>query len=350
MVIYIGNKVSSHGYTPTAMEDLVPKLSNNFLVKAISSKKNPIIRFFHMNYVYFVNISKLNLVIIDVFSSNAFFYALFFSVLSKIFCIPYLNVIRGGDMEKRINMSPGITNYLFRNSEINIAPSKFFFEMLINKGFQSVCIPNFIDLHKYKYIIRQSIKPKLLWVRSFHEVYNPKMAIRVLDSLLKEYDNAILTMVGPDKDGSKGKCLRLANKFGINKNLQIMGKLNKSQWHKLSENYDIFINTTHIDNTPISVIEAMALGLPIVSTNVGGISYLLKNKKNALLVDDNDVTDMVNKIKFLINNEKQSKLLSHNAYLTAKDFSWEKIGPQWEKIIRKYSKKNFKSTLHIKNL
>ena len=72
----------------------------------------------------------------------------------------------------------------------------------------------------------------------------------------------------------------------INKNLQIMGKLNKSQWRKLSESYDIFINTTHIDNTPISVIEAMALGLPIVSTNVGGISENINNEVNGIIIPD----------------------------------------------------------------
>ena len=49
---------------------------------------------------------------------------------------------------------------------------------------------------------------------------------------------------------------------------------------------------------------------------------------------------MANKIKFLIHNEEQSKLISNNGYATAKNFSWGKIGPKWEKIIREFSKNN----------
>ena len=340
MILYLGNKMSSHGLTPTAMEDLVPRLSKIFNIKDTSSKKNIFVRFFHMNYIYFCNIHKLSLIIIDVFSSRAFYFALFFGILSKIFSIPYITVVRGGDMKKRMKISPGLTSYLFNNSAINVVPSHYFLEILIDRGFNVTCIPNFIDIPKYTLKFRKSIRPKLLWVRSFHEIYNPTMAIKVLDILSKEYDDAILTMVGPDKDGSKDKCIKLANKLGVKNNLKIMGRLQKEEWGILSKDSDIFINTTHIDNTPISVIEAMALGLPIVSTNVGGIPYLLKNKKNALLVNDNDSIDMVNKIKFLINNESQSKKLSQNGRLVAKNFSWEQTGPKWIKIIKIFAKKN----------
>ena len=340
MILYLGNNISSHGFTPTAMEHLVPKLNNNFRVISASSKKNFILRFLHMNYIYFLNVRNLDLVIIDVFSSKAFFYAFFFGCVSKLFRIPYINVIRGGNMKNRMNISPNLTFYLFNNSEINISPSDFFLEIFNSRGLKSVCIPNFICVDKYTFKLRKSIRPKLLWVRSFHKVYNPEMAIKVLNILSKDFDDAILTMIGPDKDGSKQKCMILANEFGVEKKIKLIGKLDKEEWARLSKDYDVFINTTHIDNTPISVIEAMALGLPIVSTNVGGIPYLLENKKNALLVDDNDVYEMANKIKFLMHNEEQSKLISRNGYVTAKNFSWEKIGPKWEKIIGQFCKNN----------
>ena len=53
----------------------------------------------------------------------------------------------------------------------------------------------------------------------------------------------------------------------IRKNVIFQGRLTKHEWVELSYNYDIFINTTNYDNQPISVIESMALGLPIISTN-----------------------------------------------------------------------------------
>ena len=109
-------------------------------------------------------------------------------------------------------------------------------------------------------------------------------------------------MVGPDKDGMKPNLKKIANLKNLN--VEFAGKLSKKKWVKYSEQYDIFLNTTHYDNTPISVIEAMALGLPVISTNVGGIPFLLKDRQTALLVADNDIQAMSEAIKELIINDE----------------------------------------------
>ena len=293
-----------------------------------------------MNYLFFYNIRKISFIIIDVFSSKAFFFAIFFGIISKILSIPYLTIVRGGNLEKRMNMSPSFTNFLFNNSAINISPSEFLLKVLLDKGHHVKSIPNFIDVQNYPFNLRKTITPKLLWVRSFHEVYNPTMAIEVLSSLVKEHCDALLTMVGPDKDGSQNDCIKLAEQLGVDNNLKITGKLSKEEWRDLSKHHDIFINTTHIDNTPVSVIEAMALGLPIVSTNVGGIPYLLKNNENALLVKSNDTFGMVSQIKFLINNPKKSMKISENAHLLVENFSWEKVETRWVEVIESIDKNN----------
>ena len=145
-------------------------------------------------------------------------------------------------------------------------------------------IPNFIDIEKYTFRSIKEVQPNLLWVRSLHKIYNPKMAIKVLSVITKKYPHAKLCMVGPDKDGSMIKCKNLSKKLKIENNVKFTGILDQDEWIKLSEEYDVFINTTNADNMPVSIIECLALGLPIVSTNVGGLAYLLENNKNALLV------------------------------------------------------------------
>ena len=95
----------------------------------------------------------------------------------------------------------------------------------------------------------------------------------------------------------------------------------------------MFINTTHFDNTPISVIESMALGLPVISTNVGGIPYLLKHDYNALLVNDNDVEDMTNQIIRLMKEPKLSTTLSENGKQLIKNFDWDIVKNQWIELL-----------------
>ena len=122
-----------------------------------------------------------------------------------------------------------------------------------------------------------------MWLRSFHEIYNPKMAIEVLKILNDYYNDVKLTMVGPDKDGSLKKCLRLSKKYKLNQKVEFLGYLRKMEWIKIARDHDIFINTSTIDNMPVSILEMMALGLPIISTNVGGIPFILENIKKFII-------------------------------------------------------------------
>ena len=156
------------------------------------------------------------------------------------------------------------------------------------------------------------------------------MAIKVLEELLKEYPEAELCMVGPDKDESYKECFNYAesNKLPV----KFLGKLTKQEWTGLSKEYDIFINTTNVDNTPVSIIEAMALGFPIISTNVGGIPYLLRDKETGLLVAPKDKSTMVDAISTLLKNPDLAENLSGNARLQAEKFDWKIVKNEWKKV------------------
>ena len=146
-----------------------------------------------------------------------------------------------------------------------------------SEGFQNlISIPNVIEIENYPFLERKKAKPNLLWVRSFAKIYNPMMAVDVFVSLKRKYPEATLCMVGPEKDGSLSIAKQKAAALELD--IQFTGKLTKEEWINESKQYDIFVNTTHFDNMPVSVVEAMSLGLAVVSTNVGGIPFLLNLK------------------------------------------------------------------------
>ena len=156
------------------------------------------------------------------------------------------------------------------------------------------------------------------------------MAIEVLKELKNTYPNATLCMVGPDKDGTQADVQQLIKRYQLHDSVEITGVLSKEDWHKKSEDFDIFINTTNVDNTPVSVIEAMALGLPVVSTNAGGLPYLLSSK-NALLVDPNCVEKMSKYIIDLVQGSYPH--IADNARDLVEKFDWTHVKSNWIKIL-----------------
>ena len=239
-------------------------------------------------------------------------------------------------MEHRLKNYRFLSSILFSNSYLNIAPSLFIKDIFKNYGFKTKYIPNNIEISNYKFKSREGFNaPKLLWVRSFHKIYNPMMAIRVLRKVLEKYENAELCMVGPEKDNTMKECKKLVTELGIGNKINFTGKLEKEDWVVLSKDFNIFINTTNFDNLPVSVIEAMALGIPIVSTNAGGLKYLLENNFDSLMVDKDDVDGMSKNIIRIFENSDLSKKLSENGLNKALQFDWSFSKKLWEEVFLK---------------
>ena len=334
MILYIGNKLSRHGNTPTSVETLGKLLSKDFQVKSVSDKKNKILRLSEMLWSIIKYRHKTEYVLIDTYSTSNFYYALLCAGMARCVGAPYIPVLHGGKLENRLRLNAKMSDFIFKYSYANVAPSGYLFEIFQKYGYNVDYIPNNIEIGNYTFTKRNSVRPKLLYVRAFSPLYNPQMALDVLALLLQKYDDASLCMVGPDRDGTLEKIKQKAEEMGLDDKVIFTGKLSKEAWWKLSESYDIFINTTNVDNTPVSVMEAMALGLPVVSTNVGGIPYLVEDGKEALLVDADDAEGMAQKILLLVDHPLKAVELAQNARKKVEGFDWENVKIAWVDLLK----------------
>ncbi|TRO63892.1 glycosyltransferase family 4 protein [Christiangramia sabulilitoris] len=331
-ILYIGNKLVKHGYTPTSADTLPRKLEHEgFCVTAVSSIKNRGLRLMHMLGSIIAR-KNVDLVIIDTYSTLNYWYAVMGAGLCRVLSIPYIMILHGGNLEMRLEGSSKKMLALFRNAKALVVPSRFLKEKLEKFQFENLLtIPNSIEINDYSFKRRTQVSPRLLWVRAFDEIYRPELAMDVLELVLKDYPEADLCMVGPDKDGS----LPRLQKLGSEQRLPVVfeGKLTKSEWTSLAADYDIFINTTSIDNTPVSVIEAMALGLPVVSTNVGGLPYLIEHDLNGILVEPDNASAMAGAILSLINKPELAHKISLNARKMVEKFDWENVKTVWLELL-----------------
>lgn len=337
-ILYIGNKLSSKGKTPTVMEELGLHLEHEgHEVVYASSYKNKGLRFMDMYLEFRKHKKSTQLILIDTYSTLNFYYALVIGFLSYKNNIPYIPILHGGNLEKRLLKNKKSTISFFKNAATLVAPSLFLKEIFKKYGYKNTTyIANSIPISNYPFDKKNTQEIKLLWVRSFHEIYNPKLAILILQKLIALNYQATLVMVGPPKDNTFIACKKIVEKHSLP--VTFTGMLPKKEWIALSKNTTIFINTSTIDNTPVSIVEAMALGFPIVSSNIGGIPYLIKHENTGLLVDYKDVNAYTEGIIRIHEHQDFANYLGENARKKAEEFDWKHIKKSWNTIINEHSK------------
>ncbi|WP_305601626.1 glycosyltransferase family 4 protein [Lutibacter sp.] len=334
-ILYIGTNLSSKSKYTSSMATLSEMLHlEGYEITKSSSKPNKYLRFLAMLWSVFKMRNSIDYVLIDTFSTSNFYYAVATSQLARLCSLKYIPILRGGNLPYRLAAFPKLSALLFQHSYKNIAPSKYMQYAFKERGFESDYIPNSIPIEKYDFKLRDEVKPKILWVRAFDQTYNPVLAIKVLSLLKNTFEAIELCMVGPDKDGSLSEAKLMAQQLNVLNSVSFTGVLPNDQWHLLSKKYDIFINTTNVDNMPVSILEAMALGFPIVSTNAGGLPYLIEDGIDGILVPVNDERAMANAIKDLIHNPEKATFLSGNARKKATEFDMNHVKRQWLDLLK----------------
>ncbi len=333
-LLYIGNQLSQKGKTVTTIDTLSKSLSlEGYLVFTASKINNKILRLLDMLLHIIKYRKQVDYVLIDTYSTQNFYYAYLCSQLCRFFNLKYIPILHGGNLTNRLKNNTKLSKSLFNNAYKNVAPSEYIQFEFKKQGYHDVlCIPNSIELKNYPFKKKVFDKPKLLWVRSFSEIYNPQLAVEILKVLKDEGIQGALCMVGPENDGALKRTKAYANKLNVD--VKFTGKLSKQEWVDLSKDYNVFINTTNFDNMPVSVIEAMALGLPVVSTNVGGMPFLIESGKDGILVNPSNVNEFISALKRIFANTEETNTLILKARKKVENYDWELIKQKWFSVLQ----------------
>jgi glycosyltransferase involved in cell wall biosynthesis len=333
-LVYVGNFLEGKGLTPSPNVILVGSWRKEHSVIVLGRKSGKLSRFFEI-VGGLIQAPRDSLVIIDVFSSLAFWFAVAASAVCKWRALKTILVFHGGNLPHRFKSNPLASRFLITNANQLVSPSDYLKVAVEGQFGQKVTvIRNPVELNQYHFLSRRVDDIKILWVRSLHHLYNPTMALRVIQELKQRGHHASLVMVGPDKAGIAEELKSTAKSWGIAHQVEFTGILPKPEWVKLSGQSNVFINTTHFDNSPVSLIEAMALGLPVVSTNVGGIPYFV-NSNMTWLVDDNDHKAMVESI--LEMNEKPELVAQKTErarYFVETEFTLPSVLKAWNQLFK----------------
>lgn len=249
----------------------------------------------------------------------------------------FVATLHGGSLPAMAMKSPRRVRRILARADRIVSPSGYLRDALMPLGYPIEVIPNPVQAACYQTPGRSGAPIRLIWLRAFHKIYNPSMAIACLAKVRELYPEVSLIMVGADKDGSLSQVRDYAAGLGLTGSVTLLPGIPKSEVPALLASGDIFLNTTTIDNTPVSVIEAMASGLPVVSTKVGGVPWLVRDGDNGLLVQSNDSDAMAKAVLQLIENPELRTNIALRAKAQAAAMDYEQVIPRWSSLFHEIS-------------
>jgi glycosyltransferase involved in cell wall biosynthesis len=195
-------------------------------------------------------------------------------------------------------------------------------------------VPNGIDLKEYSGEMINSDKDhktkNILFVGSLYPIKGVQYLIMAMKLVHDKLPDAKLILVGDGKE--RERLAALSIQFDIQNYVQFVGKIPHKMVQTFMQRADVFILPSLSEGLPNVILEAMACGLPIVASRVGGIPDIITNDVNGYLVEVKDTDDIANKIILLLQNDTLRKKLSDNNKHLVKKYAWDNVIVELEKI------------------
>jgi glycosyltransferase involved in cell wall biosynthesis len=272
--------------------------------------------------------------VVDLYSGKAFYWGEALTLLLRALGRDFVLCLHGGGLPDFAQRHPRRVRACLGRAKFVIAPSRYLVEQMRPFRADIEELPNALDLDAYEFRERERPAARLVWLRTFRHIYNPTLAPKVIAELARRGIDASLTMYGSDSgDGSLEATREAARQLGVASRLSLPGPIPKHEVPEALNRGDIFLNTTDVDNAPVSVVEAMAQGLCVVSTDVGGLPYLLDHGRDALLAPAGDAKALADAVERVLTEPELAGALSRHGRRKALRFAWPPVLDRWTALL-----------------
>ena len=248
---------------------------------------------------------------------------------------PVLLNYRGGEAAAFFARHRRLVNASLRRADAIAVPSRFLQEIFEQCGHTAHIVPNVVDLSSFTpaQIEQENKGPVILVARHLQALYDNASAVRAFAIVREAFPGARLVLAG---DGPERAALEtLAIDLNVIEAVTFAGHVANAAMPALYQASTLVLNPSLADNMPISVLEALACGVPVVSTNVGGIPALLQHGVTGLLVSPGDAPAMAQAMLALLREPQQASRLAANGLAHAAQFDWLHVGPQLAALYRR---------------
>lgn len=196
--------------------------------------------------------------------------------------------------------------------------------LFASHGLNPAIVPNIVPIADFPFRLRGELAPRLLWLRQFEARYRPHDAVAVYTRLLSLYPAATLTLAGGGTLAAELERAVEQQKLG---GVTLRSQLRPHEIAEVYDDADIFLNTSAVDNLPLTLIEASACGLPVVSTAAGAIPDLIQDGVNGLLAPVGDADALAAHCLELLADPDLARSLAQAGRANAERFAWAQVAP-----------------------
>lgn len=238
---------------------------------------------------------------------------------------------RGGEAGDFLRRAGWLVRLSMRRAAALIVPSGFLQEIFARHGMPAAIVPNVVDLQRFR-PLEGSVDqepcdglPLILVARNLEALYDNATALRAFAQVRKACPAARLVIAGT---GPEEAALRaLATELGIAAQVEFAGRLDRDAMAALLRRCSVSLNPSRADNMPNSVLEALASGVPVVSTAVGGVPYMVVDGRTALLVPAGDALAMAAAMLRVLTDRALASRLREAGLREVQRYTWVQVAP-----------------------
>jgi glycosyltransferase involved in cell wall biosynthesis len=251
--------------------------------------------------------------------------------IARLRGVPVVVNYRGGEAADFLERSARQVRWTLKAADALVVPSEFLQDVFGRHGIRAEIVPNIVDASRFRFVARKRAdSPHLVVARNLEPIYDVPTAIRAYAIVRQAIPSARLSVAGsgPELDSLH----ELARAHGLEDAIRFTGRLDPNGMAALYGDADVLLNPSRVDNMPNSVLEAHASGVPVVSTRVGGVPYIIRDGVNGLLVDAGDAGAMASAVLRLLRDADMASRLAAAGAMDAQRYTWPHVRPRLAEI------------------
>lgn len=246
--------------------------------------------------------------------------------------VPAVVNYRGGEAGTFLARSGRMIRGTLQRAAALVVPSGFLQEVFDGHGLRSEIVPNIIDLERF-HPAQDGERPAahhLVVARNLEPIYDIPTALRAFALIRESLPDVRLTVAGSGPQ--RGELEALCSELRIGERVHFCGARDRDEMAALYRSAAVVINPSRVDNMPNSVLEAMASGVPVASTNVGGVPFILRENITGLMVPAGNPVALAKAVLRILGDTQLAGRLAAAATLDVQKYAWPRVRERWSDV------------------